>query len=184
MYDRLAGRLTWERTVQGIRVEIPARLNWTIGFLFVWLVGWTAAGGFFLQKISDPAMPWHFRLVWSAFWIVAEAFAVSSIVWSLSGRFTLALDSSSLEITRRAAGIKLSGQSYRTSDVHNLRFVPATGGGRTYTVSQIRFEANDKSHGFGSGIDDNEAAALIGKMLEIYPFPKDRALEYFDYSPR
>ena len=35
---------------------------------------------------------------------------------------------------------------------------------------------------FATGIADAEAFALIDKMIEIYPFPKERALEYLDLS--
>jgi len=45
MLEPLAGRLKWERTGSGIRVEIPAQSGWLLAFLFFWLILWGGIGG-------------------------------------------------------------------------------------------------------------------------------------------
>jgi hypothetical protein len=182
MLEKLAGRLTWERTGDGIRVVIPAQLGWVVAFLCVWLVGWSIGGWNVLNNTLESANPPLFDMVWLVGWLLGEVTVIAIIIWSLSGRSTLVLDKCSLEITRRVVGIRLDTRVFRTANVRNLRYIPATTSGKSSRQSQIRFEADDKSCGFASGITDNEAFALIDKMLEVYPFPKERALGYLDLS--
>jgi hypothetical protein len=106
---------------------------------------------------------------------------VFGIIWGLGGSTTLTLDYSTLNITRQLFGLRLNGFTCATNNVRNLRYAPA-GHGKRSTLSFIKFEMNDKTCSFAEGISDVEAFALIDKMLEVYKFPKDRALEYIDTS--
>ena len=176
----LADRLTWEQTGLGIRVTIPPRRDWTVPFFLVWIVGWSIAGVNVFQKTFHSADPQLFDMVWLIGWAFGEAFAAGSIVWALAGCTLLSLDPSRIEVSRLVAGIPITRWSYATSEVRNLRFQPTSGSGRSRTASAIKFEAADKTRSFAGGISDAEALALIDTMLEIYPFPKERAMEYMD----
>jgi hypothetical protein len=182
MLETLAGRLKWERTIQGIRIEIPARLSWVALFLTGWLAFWLYAGARIIGKMlaGDDQSSW--ALVWLVGWAAGACFAGCWLIWSVGGRTTLSLDPAEMRIQRRVFGIEWDTRSYRTSSVHNLRYIPgymspgAIDGG--YVQSSIKFEADDKTRSFATGVSDIEAFAMINRMLEVYNFPKDRALEY------
>ncbi len=182
MLETLAGRLRWENTGSGIYVEIPARLDWTLAFFIIWLAGWSFGGwDVGLQTFSKPNPP-IFDLLWLAAWAVGECVVITSVVWSLGGRSFLALDPSSFQFTHRMCGNQLSRKTFATANVRNLRHVPASHRGRQSTGGKISFEADGKTHSFASRLKDAEAFALIDKMLDVYKFPKDRALEYMSTS--
>ena len=182
MFETLAGRLKWERTGNRIRVEIPARLNWTVAFFLVWLAGWTMAGRSVLAETLAKPNPPAFNLLWLVGWAIGECFVTVSIIWSLSGRTSLEMDPGQLAITRRVMGIQISRRTFSTTDVRNLRYNPAGNRGRHSYQSQIKFEADKRTCSFGTGLEDAEAFALIDKMLEVHKFPQERALEYLDLS--
>jgi len=177
MLQTLAGRLKWERTGNGIRVEIPARLDWTTLFGAVWLVFWSYGG----WQITIDTYINHksvvFNSLWLVGWAIAECYVIGFIVWSITGRTTLLFDPCQLEITRRVIGIQMNYRRYTTSDICNFRFVPARKKGRRSYPSKICFEAENKTRGFSSGISDKEAYALINRMREIHKFPMESWLE-------
>jgi len=186
MLETLAGRLTWERNGSGIQVEIPAQAGWSLAFLFLWLIAWGGIGGTMVfRAFADDDLS-TFMLVWSIAWAAGVVVGLGAIVWGISGRTTLFLNQSEMKIQRRVMGFEWDTRSFPTNHVANLRFIPAywsSGGagsndGRTYNPSQMRFEADGKTRTFASGLSDVEAFALIDRMLEVYEFPKDRALDY------
>ncbi len=183
--DKLADRLRWEPTANGIQVSIPARLDWKILFFAVWLAMWTVAGNTtirqFLNEIAESKSDW-FVALWLLGWAAGECFVTVAIVWALGGKTLLRLDPATMTIEHQLFGIRLISRSLATAEVRNLRFTQAVRKGRSYTASHISFESGDKTRTFGSGISDAEAFALIDKMLGVYPFRKERALEYLDLS--
>jgi hypothetical protein len=178
MLEKLAGRLSWERTGSGIRVEIPARLDWSLLFFVVWLPFWSMGGRHVMIETFIKHDQSAFNLFWLMGWAFAECYVTAFIIWSLTGRTTLTVDPCQLEIIRRVIGIQIDKQTFSTADVCNLRYIPAANRGRSSSPSKISFEADDKTRSFASGLEDIEAFALIDKMLDAYKFPKDRALEY------
>jgi hypothetical protein len=185
MVQKLAGRLTFDWSGTGIRVDIPAKLDWTTAFLIVWLAGWTFGGRMAILKASTPetgSTPSLFLLVWLVGWACGTVFVSWTILWSFLGRIVLVLDPGQLELTWLLPGITVKQRRFATGEIRNLRFQPAYSGGRSRTPSSIRFEAADKTIKFASGLEDGEALALIEKMLGVYSFSKDRALEYLDLS--
>ena len=186
MLERLAGRLKWERDGSGIRVEIPARAGWLLAFFLLWLILWGGIGGtMVVRALADDDLS-TFMLVWSIAWAAGVLFGLGAIIWGTSGRTMLFLNQSEMMIQRRVMGMEWDNRSFATRDVRNLRFIPASlrsgwsGSNyeRTYTQSQICFEADGKTRNLASGLSDVEAFALIDRMLEIYEFPRDRALDY------
>ena len=123
-----------------------------------------------------------FLILWLAGWTGGEFFVSSAIIWALGGQTVLQLDPTVLQIEHSLFGIRLRSRSVSTTEVRNLRYTPASTKGRSSVASQIYFERGDKTLSFGSGISDAEAFALIDKMLTVYPFPKERALEYLESS--
>lgn len=173
MRENLAGRLTWEPTGEGIRVEIPVRRSWTIVIQFVWLIAWCGAGWVALAGIHQghhaaTLVYW----VWLAGWAVGVVFMTARILWSLMGGTSLDLNSHELRITRQMMGMQVGTQSYANADVRNLRFVPAIIRGRATLPSHISFEEKGRTRRIVWAIAEAEAIALIEKMMETYKFPR------------
>jgi len=186
MREKLAGRLEWERTGVGIRIEIPSQAGWLAVFFGFWLTVWSATGWFFAARISTAENPENVPLIFAVAWALAWVLILIAIIVCLAGRTTLTLDQSEMAIQRRVLRMEWDRRRFATKDVLNLRYIPSFSlrgwEGTTYSTytsaSQIRFEADGKTRKFASGISDIEAFALIDRMLEVYNFPKDRALEY------
>lgn len=181
----LADRVQWESTGNGIDLVIPARKDWRLAFFGVWLAGWTMGGNATihqtLRRFSSGSVDW-FNCLWLVGWAFGECFVVAWIIWALGGKTSLSLDSTTMTISHQLFGFLLRRRATPTGEVRNLRYVPGARKGRSYTESSISFESGDKTWSFGSGISDAEALAIIGKMLEIHQFPKERAFEYLDLS--
>ena len=174
MRENLAGRLTWEPTGDGIRVEIPARRSWTILIHFVWLIAWLGAGWLAITWIHESHnAATSIPLIWLVGWAVGVLFMTLSILWSLSGRSVLELNSCQLRITRQMMGMQLGTRSYANADVRSLRFVPNRIRGRSNLPSHISFEENGKTRSFAWALAETEALALFSKMDQTYKFPKD-----------
>ncbi|MGA3262747.1 MAG: hypothetical protein ABSC47_01730 [Terracidiphilus sp.] len=173
MLDTLAGRLTWERTGQGMRVEIPARRSGTIVISVLWLVLWCGGGWLMLTTLHPGRALSHPQLLWLAGWAAGVFFMTASILWSLAGKTTLALDPWNLQIAHQVMGLQLNMRSYANADVRNLRFVPAMIRGRSTIPSGIWFEENGRTRRFATAVAETEASALIGKMLQVYKFSHD-----------
>jgi hypothetical protein len=179
MLDTLAGRLTWEPTVEGIRVDIPTRYGWTILINFVWLIVWCGAGWLVLNKTHEGHAANQTQLLWLAGWAAGLILMTASILWSLTGRTTLELTSYQLRISRQMVGVQVGSRSYANADVRNLRFVPSMIRGRSSIPSQIYFEENGKTRRFAAALAETEALALFNKMDQTYKFPRGNAVGSF-----
>lgn len=182
MRETLAGRLKWENTGYGIRVEIPARMGWGVLFLTMWLAGWLFAGSIAIREVLNGNDPSKFTLVWLAGWAIEAGVAAAALIWSIGGRTILTLAQGEMTIQRTVFGMEWDTRRFQTSHVMNVRYVAGYYSkghdGETYHHSLIRFEADDKTRSFASGISGTEAFALIDKMLDVYEFPKNRALKH------
>jgi len=183
MLDTLAGRLTWEQTGQGIRVEIPARKSWSILILVLWLILWCGAGWLFLYKTHNAQTYSHAQLFWLVVWSVVVLRTIAAVLWTLYGSTMLILDTNQLQIANRIMGLQLSVRSFANADVRGLRFVPSIMRARTVRPSGIWFLENNKLRQFAPAITETEALALIDKMLQVYKFPIDSAWGYRSTSP-
>ena len=181
----LADRLLWDRTANGIRVIVPAPRDWKILFFAVWLAGWTIGGRFAARQVvrsyAVGKIDW-FTSLWLIGWAFGECFVASAILWAVGGQTLLRLDPATLQIEWSLFGVRLNTRTLSTADVRNLRYCPAVSKGRSSVASRISFESADRTISFAAGISDAEAFALLDKMLEVYTFPKERALEYLDLS--
>jgi hypothetical protein len=57
MREKLEGRLRWERTGSGIRIEIPSQAGWLAVFFGFWLAAWSATGWLFAAMASITKTP-------------------------------------------------------------------------------------------------------------------------------
>jgi hypothetical protein len=178
MLEKLAGRLKWEHSDQGIRIEIPARWGWQAIFAAVLLAGGALAASQVEWTIpSDEA---RFRLgVLSAVVIgVGVCFTVAWISWSFTGRTIVSVNQNEMKIQRKVLGIEWDTRRFVTFEVRNLRYLPPTEIWvfRTDTdpnTSKIQFQAKNKTVGIAGGITEREACALFDRLEEICKFPKD-----------
>ena len=68
-----------------------------------------------------------------------------------------------------------------TTEMRNLRFIPAHGSGKQHVASRLAFEFGTKTIRFATDLEDGEALAIIDSMLEVYAFPRrDRSFEYME----
>jgi len=101
MLEKLAGRLTWEQTGQGIRVEIPAQCDWFV------VIGGLILAAMALFSTSLGAMSLIFENPNSTRWLgtlgmlVLECLALSVLAWNFKGKTTLLLDPSEMKIDCR-----------------------------------------------------------------------------------
>ncbi|MFZ1086420.1 MAG: hypothetical protein WAN35_15770 [Terracidiphilus sp.] len=177
MLETLAGRLKWERTGTGIRVEIPARFYWSTLLGVPWLVLWWFPWRLTMIEVFIDHKGGAFLQFWLAGWTAGGCFVATFILWSLTGRSTVVLDPCQLELTRNIFVLPFSHRIFSTSDLNNLRFVPSQWKSRSYQPSKINFEAGNKTHSFASGIRESEANALIDRMQEVHEFPMESWLE-------
>jgi len=172
MLNQLAGRLTWEPTGEGIRVDIPARCGWTIIFNFVWLIGWAGAGWLAVNRIHEGHGAKQIPLIWLVGWAAGMIFMIATILWSFTGRTTLELNSYQLKISRQGMGLRTGTRVCANADIRDLRFVPNMIRGRSNIPSHISYEENGRTRSFASAVAEPEALALFGKMDEVYKFPR------------
>ena len=177
MLETLVGRLKWERTGDGIRVVIPACARIMLIHMF-WLILWCCVWGLFLYRVHDKNIDSYFQLFWLVLCAAVSIQLIAAIFWSLAGKTTLILDRNQLQIASQIMGLQLDKQTYANADVRGLRFVPSMMRALTGRPGGIWFVENNKLRQLDLAISENEAMALIDKMLQIYKFPIDRAWEY------
>jgi len=176
MFQPLAGRLKWERTADGIRVEIPpsfhGRKDWQnatyFGLLlcvFIWGI---------LARIlgtSHAYRPSYFlALVLFPFYIYMGFAAIRSRL----ERVTLTLNPARLSVRTTVFGIAGSTHLPSARMLHNPR-LGRSGQIAGYTkqiADQLQIDRDYRTIVLANGVTKEEATALIAKMMEVYPFPK------------
>jgi hypothetical protein len=175
--EKLAGRLKWERTGAGLRVDIPARHDLSAIISGITFTLWGGVGLFMVL------FTWRFSvtaLIALLFFGLVFFGAVSLLAWNFRGMTTLRLDRAELRIERLIVVWTWSNKAFPLIAVRNLRYIPPTSF-KLFGPSgpgQMRFETGDKTRKFATGLKETEALALIRQMLEIYEFPRDRAADY------
>jgi hypothetical protein len=181
IFETLAGRIRWEQTRTGIRVEIPTRKDWS-AILAVSVIEFWALRGLFIipERFFFHGQPNATQ--WTALLGFLGVGSLASIwlLWTLVGKSRIDLDPIEFKIVRQFLGIKLDTRVFRTREVRNLRYLPHSEFRifKGFIPGVFCFEADDKTYRFGSGVTDIEAFALLNEMLEIYEFPLDRAVHY------
>jgi len=177
--EPLSGRLKWERKNNGIRVVIPARicastLRKTFIDMLPGLSG--AAFGLALVLVFDRRHPfrWHDLYILISSWLLTLGAAM--IVKLCTTRTTLTFDKNLLEIKYSDLGIRRGDpRKYSTNQIYDLRFVeftPEADIRNDLRLDEMQFDRKWLTHAFGAGIGEDEASALIARMMEVYPIPK------------
>jgi hypothetical protein len=177
MLEKLAGRLKRERTGLGIRVVIPARLDWWIVPVALFATAIVGVDCFYLSNLPEGGFS---LLVWICIAIIAAGDCVFMywFLWSITGKMILAMDPFELQLERRVLGIVCDTRKFATCDVKNLRYIPPVYiyAFRTDTnpaTSKIQFQAKGKTIRFARGITEREACALFDTMMGVYKIPQD-----------
>jgi hypothetical protein len=178
MLETLAGRLKWERTGLGIRVVIPARLDWWIVPAALFATAVIGVDCFYLfNNLPDVGLS---PLVWICIVIVliGGVVFICWFLWSVAGKTILAMDPFELKLEHQVIGIECDSRRFATYDVKCLRYIPpvyiyAFQTDTNPATSKIQFQAKGKTIRFARGITEREACALFDRMMEIYKFPKN-----------
>jgi len=186
MLKKLAGRLQWERTSHGIRVEIPS-LRGAIAGILGPLIGICLPAAWFLywtRMETAPSSDNQLIVEWIGIGACAGA-ACALVFWLariLTAKTVLALDPTETKIERRVIGVTWNSRAFATCGISNLKYIPPPSiwGHRPDNdpaTSEIQFQADHKTHRFAAGITQPEATALIGRMREVYNFPASSETE-------
>jgi hypothetical protein len=171
MLEKLAGRLKWERTGGGIRVVIPVRVPWLSA-----LIG--GFGVFSLPSLTMDLFGKHRSIAGPASFAPECVGLFLCVLW-FTLLFTikqiLTLNSTEMAIQTRTFGIEVKNGAYATDRLQCLRFVSSDYGDGVLMsdMSRIEIDRDLKTRKFAFGITEQEADALIEKMMEVYDFPKD-----------
>src|SRR5580658_4076631 len=181
LFETLSGRLRWEQVGSGICVEIPTRKDWS-AILAVSVIEFWALRGLSIipERFFLHARPDAGQGIALLGFLALASLALIWLSWSFVGKSRLDLDPVELKIVRQILGIKLDTRTFRTREVHNLRYLPHSEFRifKGFIPGVFCFEVDEKTHRFGSGVTDVEAFALINQMLDVYEFPRDRAVHY------
>jgi hypothetical protein len=183
MLEKLAGRLKWEHSGQGIRIEIPAQWGWQILFINAPLEILLIAGiALAVSEIGWPLPVGDDRLIFGILSAVVlgaiACLAAAWLAWSFTGRTIVTADQNEMKIQRKVLGVEWDTRRFATFEVRGLRWLPPTEiwAFRTDTdpnTSKIKFQVRNKTIKFARGISEREACALIGRMEEICNFSND-----------
>jgi hypothetical protein len=173
MRENLAGRLTWEPTGDGIRVVIPVRVPWLLAFSGIILFTLPINILKIFSGYSVITVPVSFV----QFWIVLGIGLCLGILWFtmiFNIKNILTLNSVEITIQAHIFGIEVKKRTYATNRLHCLRFKPSEYGEliSMNDMSRIQIDRDCKTRNFAFGITEQEADALIEKMMEIYKFPQ------------
>ena len=174
MLEQLAGRLKWERTGLGIRVIVPARLNWLSIRVALWLlllpVCLEYLARLFLSSVHRALAPATFD-VSSRIGFCAAALWLS---WAFLGRTILTLTPAGMTVEWSYLGIVLHSRAFDPASLHDLRYLPAKWRwfkDMLYAPSKIQLDEGSHTRTIARGVTEPEARALIDRMMEVYNFP-------------
>jgi hypothetical protein len=180
MLETLEGRIKWEHTPAGLFVTIPVRRGaTTVGYAGLVLVWLTIASIHYWHMMKEPgpeSPEFMFQVIAVSIYAFGFFFFLAWLAWTLTGETVVMLDESELKIQKRAVGIELTSQSFRTHEVHSFNFIRprpfwALRADTDPNSSKVRFTVAGKYHYFASGISEAEATALVEKMVTVYHFP-------------
>ena len=187
MLETLVGRLQWERTNDGIRVEIPGPRNlkaiqnallmacpWPVGILIV------ASVFDRFTRLHDPSNT--LELVFS----FGLAAGTIKLIGMLRSKTILILSPTQMKIESRFSITGWETSFFKTGSIERLQFMNYSSGavirysGGAGRRIDLRLDEIQFTHGsvvftFAAGITQKEATALIVRMTEVSPFGKSLA---------
>jgi hypothetical protein len=180
IFETLAGRIRFERSGNGIHVEIPTRKDWTAILAVTVIETWSIEGfSILLSRVAEGQTSTGQWMAMLGFFSVG-LLSLIWLGWSFIGKSRLDLDPAEFKLVRQILGIKLDTRIYRTTEVRNLRYLPCSEFRifKGFIPGVFCFEVGDKTYKFGSGVTDVEAFALLNEMLDVYEFPLERGVHY------
>jgi hypothetical protein len=167
MLETLAGRLNWERTEDGIRVEMPDPASFAEFVAIVIVAGLPFIVYGLLRIFIGPARGWALDIAAA----VGLLLAIPQCVELVGRKRLVILTPATLTVTilQRCA----KGRTQLTYTVWNLRSNPRISLRGNEYPEQIQVEIDSTSGAWtiGSRLTETEAAALISKMTEVFAFP-------------
>ncbi|KQM87095.1 hypothetical protein ASE67_04955 [Sphingomonas sp. Leaf23] len=159
------------RDGEGERIVIPARRNWfVLLFTSFWLCGWSIGGvaviGIFVTT-GDP-----FLAVWLIAWAAGWFAALVTVLWQAIGHEVIALRQGDLFVERRAGPFRRTLR-FPVTHLARLRVAPRgffDGMRNNFPPffdrsGLLRFDLGARTVRFGGGVDQAEAAILLGWLL-------------------
>jgi hypothetical protein len=103
-------------------------------------------------------------------------FAVCWLLWTFANDTTLTIEPIEIKIQRRIFGREVTTRTFRTRDVHGLRFVAPTCSFASQPeidlkTSKIQFQTWKTTHVLAVGVTESEALALLTAMNRVHKFP-------------
>lgn len=168
MLESLAGRLKWERTEDGIRVEIPDPASFA-DFLGIIVA---AALPFFVYRFFEG---FHWSANPSVLVIVCSVSLLCAVPngIALVGRKRLVILTSAT-LTETSIESCAKGRRHLNYTLWNLRSNPRVSlMGKEYSDQiQVEIQTTSGTWTIGSRLTETEADALISKMTEVFVFPE------------
>jgi hypothetical protein len=168
MLEKLAGRLKWERTGNGIHVEIP--VMWDLQMVGVSF--WMFMFPHFLAHLFWDIT--HQKPSLYLFFLPDVIGLFQLLLWLMAMQnFKVSLTPTPETMTaeRRAFGILPKLHTEATRDLSNLRFELTKYGLTMDQYGDVQIDLRGKTRRLAFRIRDSEVEALIKRMMEVYQFP-------------
>ena len=168
MLESLAGKLKWERTADGIRVEIPDPASFAdfLGIIVAAALPFVVYS--FFEGYHWAANP----LVLAVVCAVSLLLAVPNGIELVGRKRLVILTSGALTVTTSHPCAE--GRTQLTYTVWNLRSNPRVSltGKEHPEQTQVEIDSTSGTWTIGSRLTEAEAEALMSKMMEVFAFPE------------
>lgn len=171
----LAGRLQYERTGEGVCIEIPARGHWTAVLGLIFLAAWVCLAIAYRRAILPGDQASLFAWLNVGLGIAGFLLVGGLLLWSLTGRTLVRLTASEIRLERRVAGVPWDERAFPADSVGGLRYVPPDSLYK-YAInsdrhpSRMEISVGERRYRFARGIDEREAGALMEQAKSIVGF--------------
>jgi hypothetical protein len=181
MFEKLEGRVMIEKTGHGLRISIPVRRGPFAAIygplVAIWLGLATIRYWHLLAGPHPEDLNFNLQMIAIGIYVFGFIYFVCWLAWTMTGENVVILNPPEVKIESRVFGVPLASRTFQASQIHRIRFIPHKKVATQRSVinpnsSCIRFEVDKRSESFAKGVTEDEARALIDKMLLIYEFPR------------
>lgn len=154
-------------------IVVPAQRHaFVVGFLLLWLGGWTVGGFAALNQFLNPAPGSDgraFLAFWLLAWLAGEVVVIGSLLWLMFGREIIRADMSSLSHSYQLLSFSRT-RNYRPSAISNLRWDPGsdTRNSRNRRPSSVSFDYGPKTVAMARWCDPGEATFVIAAIEKAF----------------
>jgi hypothetical protein len=181
MFDKLEGRVTFEQSDDGLRIAIPVRRGPFVAIYAPLVIFWLGLATVrYWNLLAGPHpedLNYEMQQIAIVVYVVGFLYFLWWMAWTMTGDTLLILRPPEVKIQNRVFGIPLASSTYKTGQIHRIQFVPHKRIKTQRSIinpnsSCIRFEVNGRSETMAKGVTEEEARALIDRMLLVYEFPR------------